>query len=221
MVPQQPRKKNNPKDRSTAQIDHQVLLFYCIGISSAVYCILLLVEAMPYIMDLDGSEASMMARKEFSTIPLPQKKARRARYTNEEKMNFVQQVKSMVTPEFTARDACEKLGKLHLYFLYYRWRKLPHRIRVTTRGNAKSIATGRPPVLKPYEGALLCFISKLKQKQEKVTTQKVLVKANSISSEFRVKTVKARRRIIQRFMLRVREHSHRSGNVEANVTTQP
>jgi hypothetical protein len=169
---------------------------------------------------LENMDMDLLQGRLMSTIPWIKKKGKRERFTNEERMNFVREVESLVTHECSPRDACDKLGKPDFVFAYYRWRSLFHRIRKKTRFNAKSIATGRPSVLKPYEGVLLRFITKSKKNEKLVTSNLVLRKAHSISSEFRGKTRRAQQLIIQRFLAGVgKNYDICCDEVEANIGT--
>ena len=90
------------------------------------------------------------------------------------------------------------------------WKQQWSKMRDTANKKAKSLCKGRPSTLVPYTNQVLSYIFELRETGMAVSYTTVLLKAASVSREFREKSRKAQYSMVKRF---VKAHGleHRMG----------
>ena len=132
-------------------------------------------------------------------LQVPKKKRRR--FTIQEKLCFIRNVRKRLENGLSQRAACEELNIHHT--LYGLWIKQMEEMRQSRNSKAKSLCQGRQSSLAPIQEVLLRFIFELREQGMGVSITMVMLKAAHLSREFREKSRIAQYNSARRF---VRHH---------------
>ena len=165
----------------------------------------------------DDEDENSLANNDNAVPPLqgmqlqvPKKKRRR--FTIQEKLCFIRNVRKRLENGLSQRAACEELNIHHT--LYGLWIKQMEDMRQSRNSKARSLCQGRQSSLAPIQEVLLRFIFELREQGMGVSITMVMLKAAHLSREFREKSRIAQYNSARRF---VRHHGmvHRMGTNES------
>ena len=106
-------------------------------------------------------------------------KKKRRRFTIQEKLCFIRNVKKRLENGLSQRAACEELNIHHT--LYSLWIKQLEEMRQTRNSKARSLCQGGLSSLAPIQEALLRFIFELREQGMGVSITMVMLKAAHLS----------------------------------------
>ena len=129
---------------------------------------------------------------------------KRRRFTLQEKMCLVRSIKrriegSLETSRVSLRTACHEANIHHKQYIL--WTKEFNAMREAKNVHAKSKCIGRSSILQPIQEQLLRFIFELREQGMGVTTIMVMLKAASLSREYREKSRNAQYHSARRFIM--------------------
>jgi DDE superfamily endonuclease len=134
------------------------------------------------------------------TLGITNTNNKRKRYTMQEKMSLLRAIRRNVeTCQISIRKACMDANIHHK--LYLSWMKQIVTMSDAKNPKAKSHCAGRESTLKSNEADLLRFIFELREQGMGVTTTMVMLKASSLSRDFREKSRNAQYHAARRFIL--------------------
>ena len=146
-------------------------------------------------MNESDDDTAPCCPKERTTI-------KRRRFTSQEKLCLLRTIRRRIDSEqqVSLRKACSDVNVHHKQYL--NWTKQRTALEETKTKNfkAKSLCIGRVSVLKPLEQELTRFIFELREQGMGVSTSMVMLKATSLSRDFREKSRRAQYSSTRRFI---------------------
>ena len=119
-----------------------------------------------------------------SDNPPPCVNKKRRRFSLQEKMCLVRSIRRRIeTADVSLRNACDA-ANIHQK-QYLTWKKQFNAMKDARNMKAKSQCIGQTSILKPIKKDLLCFIFQLREQGMGISTMMVMLKAASLSREFR------------------------------------
>ena len=113
-------------------------------------------------------------------------KRKRRRFTLQDKMIVLHQIHCRETQGLSQRQACIATNIHEKQII--EWKRQWSKMRDTANKKSKSLCKGRPSTLAPYTNPLLSYIFELRETGMAVSYTTVLLKAASVSREFREKS---------------------------------
>jgi len=134
--------------------------------------------------------------------PIAKVVRKRRRFTVQEKLSFVQRIRSKIVGGDSMRKACSDFNLHHKQYLLWRaqFQKMIH----TGNNKARSLCTGRLSILHSYEKELLRFIFELREQGMGVSSTTLMIRAAYLCKQFRNKSRNAQYFVVQRFIKRHR-----------------
>ena len=137
---------------------------------------------------------------------------KRRRFTIQEKLCFIRNVKKRLENGMSQRAACKELNIQHTQ--YGLWTKQMQQMQQRRNSKAKSLCQGRVSILRAVKEQLLRFIFELREQGMSVSITMVMLRSAHLSREFREKSRIAQYNSARRF---VKQHGlvHRMGTNES------
>ena len=124
-----------------------------------------------------------------ATAEIVTRKCRRRRYTIQEKLMLLHQVRRRMNNGASQRSVCNSIN-INRKLINY-WNKQFPQLIDATNNKAKSLCKGMQSCLFPFSDSLLSFIFKLREQGMAVNTSMILMKAANISRQFHEKSQEA------------------------------
>ena len=133
-----------------------------------------------------------------ATAEIVTRKCRRRRYTIQEKLMLLCQVRRQMNNGASHRSVCNSININRK--LINDWNNQFPQLIDAMNNKAKSLCKGMQSCLFPFSDSLLSFIFELREQGMAVNTSMILMKAAKISRQFREKSQEAQISCVQRFV---------------------
>ena len=143
-------------------------------------------------------DESVEQRNEEEPVVEDRIKKKQRRFTLQDKMIILHQIHCRETQGLSQYQACIATNIHEKQIIEWKWQW--SNMRDTANKKAKSLCKGRLSTLVPYTDALLSYIFELCETGMAVSYTTVLLKAVSVSREFREKSRKAQYSMVKRFV---------------------